>query len=125
VIVLHDILFVGVFPVNAVSDVSVVITLGVSVQVVHNTLVHGEGSGLSVVVRWENLSESVAHLQLTVEGGVEADFGLIKRAISHGVLGCGRDAVVLIVVRQTAWCLFRGNFSFITLLLKGCFEEIA
>jgi hypothetical protein len=125
VIVLHDILFVGVFPVNGVSDVSVIVALGVSVKVVHNTLVHCESGGFSVVVRGENLSECVAHLQLAVEGGVEKDSGRIEGAISHGVLSCWRATVVLIIVRQTARSLFGGNFSLITLLLKRCSEGVS
>ena len=76
-----------------------------------------------MLVRREDLCESVAHLQLPIERSVEVRLVRVKTAILAGTFRCGRLIVVDILVRRSrfevGWvlCSWR-EFSLVAAVLR-------
>ena len=65
-VLLNGVLLKCVLAVNHISDSAVVISFRVNMVQVSHGLVLRESCRLVVLVRWENLSESISHLQLAI-----------------------------------------------------------
>jgi hypothetical protein len=75
---------------------------------------------LTVSVRWENLGEGVAHLELTVDRSVEEGLAWVETAVLTRTFCCRGKSVVLILIREACLVEFRsvcerGKFTVLVL----------
>ena len=107
-VVLDEVLFVGILPVDCVGLFSFIVNLGVTVDVNCMRFVVVESSWLTMIVEGKYVCERVFHFQFTVEGRAKEGTVWVETSISHCKFGGRRLYVVWGVIWQQA---LRGQSS--------------
>ena len=93
-------LLVSVFAIYCVNNLTIIASLGVNVGPVRVGFVRvAVHSILAVIVRRENLCESVSHFELAIESSAKESLVGVKATVFHSMTSCRRVAVVKSFVR--------------------------
>ena len=99
-VLLHEVHLVRVPSVDILHLVAQIVLAWVKVLRVR---VRGDvGCGVAMGVSWENLGESVSHLQLSVERSVKVSLHGVETAVLSGTFRCRRKRIVYVLIWQTA-----------------------
>lgn len=93
-------LLVSVFAIYCVNNLTIIASLGINVGPVRVGFVRvAVHSILAVIVRRENLGESVSHFELAIESSAKESLVGVKATVFHSMTSCRRVAVVKSFVR--------------------------
>lgn len=88
-------LLVSVFAIYCVNNLTIIASLRVNVGPVRVGFVRvAVHSILAVIVRRENLGESVSHFELAIESSAKESLVGVKATVFHSMTSCRRVAVV-------------------------------
>ena len=100
-VVLHEILLQCVLSIYKVNGATEIVLLRVVMSSLRIRWLRN--CRLTVSVAWEDLRESVAHLQFAIERAIEEGLVRVETAILQSSLGSWRERVVVIFIRQTGF----------------------